>query len=299
MKVGFIGVGNMGGPMCRNIIRKSGQPVTVFDLDAGAVRACTQLGASAAGSVAEVARSCDVIMTSLPGPKEVEAVALGAGGILENAGKGKVYFDLSTNSPTVARRVNERMAEKGIAMLDAPVSGGTTGAEAGTIAIMVGGDKAVFDKHTALLQSFGGNVLHLGPSGSGCVAKLINNMLLFCNMTAAAEGLVLGTMAGLDVGMLEKVVNSSSGSSNAFKSIVDRGLKRNAKASFALDLAYKDVRLALELAEECGMPLMMGPQVINVMRMARAQGLGQADSTALLRVYEGAMSHEVKRNEPA
>lgn len=296
MKVGFIGVGNMGGPMCRNIIRKSGEQIVVFDLNADAVRTCTDLGATAAKSVAELAAGCDVIMTSLPMPKDVEAVALGPGGILENARKGTVYFDLSTNSPTVAKRIHERMKEKGIEMLDAPVSGGVAGAEAGTIAIMVGGDKATFDKHVPLLNSFGANVLHLGGIGSGCIAKLINNMLSFCNMTAAAEGMVLGTMAGLDAGMLEKVITNSSGNSNAFRSLAAKGMSRNFKATFALDLAYKDLRLCLELAEECGVPMMMGPQVVNVMRMARAAGWGQADSTSVLRVYENALTHEVKRS---
>lgn len=293
MQVGFIGVGNMGGPMCRNIIKKSGQPVTVFDLNADAVRVCTDLGARAAKSVAELVAGSDVVFTSLPMPRDVEAVALGSGGILENARKGTVYFDLSTNSPSVVKRICERMNEKGIVMCDAPVSGGVTGAEAATIAIMVGGDKSAFDKHKPLLDSFGANVLHLGPIGSGCIAKLINNMLAFCNMTAAAEGLVLGTMAGLDAAMLQKVISNSSGNSNAFRGIAERGLSRNNKVSFALDLAYKDLRLCLELAEECGVPMMMGPQVLNVMRMARAAGLGPADSSSILRVYEKTMTHEV------
>ena len=294
MKVGFIGVGNMGGPMCRNIIRKNGEQVIVFDLNADAIKVCTDLGATAAKSVAELVAASDVVMTSLPMPKDVEAVALGPGGILESGRKGLVYFDLSTNSPTVAKRIHERMQEKGIIMLDAPVSGGVTGAEAGTIAIMVGGDKATFDKYTPLLQSFGANVLHLGVVGSGCIAKLINNMLSFCNMTAAAEGLVLGTMAGLDGTMLEKVVSNSSGNSNAFRNLASKGLNRNFKTQFALDLAYKDLRLCLELAEECGVPMMMGPQVLNMMRMARAAGWGQADSSSVLRVYENVMTHEIK-----
>ena len=145
MKVGFIGVGNMGGPMCRNIVKKSNHQVTVFDLNAAALKTCTDLGATAAKSVAEVTKGADVVMTSLPMPKDVEAVTLGDNGILANIGKGQTYIDLSTNAPSMVKKIGAAMAAKGIAMLDAPVSGGTTGAEAATIAIMVGGDKKVFD----------------------------------------------------------------------------------------------------------------------------------------------------------
>jgi 3-hydroxyisobutyrate dehydrogenase-like beta-hydroxyacid dehydrogenase len=145
VKVGFIGVGNMGGPMCRNIVKRSNHQVTVFDLNAAAVKTCTDLGATAAKSIAEVTQGADVVMTSLPMPKDVEAVTLGDGGILASIAKGQTYIDLSTNAPSMVKKIGAAMAAKGIAMLDAPVSGGTTGAEAATIAIMVGGDKKVFD----------------------------------------------------------------------------------------------------------------------------------------------------------
>ena len=184
MKVGFIGVGNMGGPMCRNIIKRSNHQVTVFDLNAAAVKTCTDLGATAAKSIAEVTKGADVVMTSLPMPKDVEAVTLGDDGILANIGKGQTYIDLSTNAPSMVKKIGAAMAAKGIAMLDAPVSGGTTGAEAATIAIMVGGDKKVFDDALPVLQSFSANVIHMGELGTGTVAKLVNNMLSFCNMAA-------------------------------------------------------------------------------------------------------------------
>ena len=195
MKVGFIGVGNMGGPMCRNIIKRSNHQVTVFDLNPAAVKTCTDLGGTAAKSVAEVTKGADVVMTSLPMPKDVEAVTLGDDGILANIAKGQTYIDLWTNAPSMVKKIGAAMAAKGIAMLDAPVSGGTTGAEAATIAIMVGGDKKVFDDALPVLQSFSANVIHMGGLGSGTVAKLVNNMLSFCNMAALCEGMMLGTTA--------------------------------------------------------------------------------------------------------
>lgn len=294
MKIGFIGVGNMGGPMCRNIIKKSNHEVAVFDLDAAAVARCTALGAAAGKSVAAVAAQSEVILTSLPMPSDVESVALGKGGIGENARPGTVYFDLSTNSPVVARRVAEALKAKGISMLDAPVSGGTTGAEAGTIAIMVGGDLAAFEAHKSLLQSFTGNVYHMGDVGSGCVAKLVNNMIAFCNMCAGIEGMMLGAAAGIDPAKLAQVVMNSSGNSNTFRALTERALKGEFGASFALDLAYKDLHLALELADQLGVPESLGAQVHNVMRMARGMGLGKADTSAMLQVYERALGREIR-----
>jgi len=294
MKIGFIGVGNMGGPMCRNIIKKTNHTVTVFDLNPDSVKTCTDLGATAGKSVAEVAAGSEVIMTSLPMPKDVEAVALGAGGILENAKPGTVYFDLSTNALTNVRAIAAKLKEKGITMLDAPVSGGTIGAEAGTIAIMVGGDKAVFDAHLPMLQSFGANVLHMGELGTGTIAKLVNNMMAFCNMAAAAEGMMLGAAAGIDPEKLRQVISNSSGNSSAYRLFSDRVLKGNFKASFALDLAYKDTHLALELSDQLGVPTPMGATTHNLMRLARGMGLGSSDTASMMRVYETALKREVR-----
>src|SRR6478736_6468291 len=289
MKVGFIGVGNMGGPMCRNIIKRSNHQVTVFDLNPAAVKTCTDLGGTAAKSVAEVTKGADVVMTSLPMPKDVEAVTLGDGGILANIGKGQTYIDLSTNAPSMVKRIGAAMAAKGIAMLDAPVSGGTVGAEAATIAIMVGGDRKVFDDALPVLQSFSANVIHMGGLGSGTVAKLVNNMLSFCNAAAASEGMMLGTGYGLEPEKLLQVISSSSGNSNAFKSFSERALSGKLDPSFALNLAYKDLHLALELGDELGVPLPQGSSTHNLQRLARGMGLGPKDSSAILKVYETAL----------
>ncbi len=294
MKVGFIGVGNMGGPMCRKIIRNTNHGVVVFDLDAGAMQACTGLGASAGISVADVAARCDVVITSLPLPRIVEAVALGPDGIAAHARAGTVFIDLSTNSPATAKRVAAGMAEKGIAMLEAPVSGGTVRAKDGTIVIMVGGDAAVFEQQLPLLKSFSAEVIHLGEIGSGSTAKLINNMLAFCNSAAAAEALMIGKRAGIDLRKLDSVIRNASGMSSGYANMANKALARRFEATFALDLAHKDLRLALEMADELGVPGLIAPQVMSLMRKARGMGLGSADSCSMIRVYELALNEEVR-----
>jgi 3-hydroxyisobutyrate dehydrogenase-like beta-hydroxyacid dehydrogenase len=291
MKVGFIGVGNMGGPMCRNIIRNTNHDVVVFDLNPAAIEACTTLGATAGTSVAQVAADCEVVFTSLPMPRNVEEVAAG---IAASARPGTVYIDLSTNSPATARRVNDAMRAKGLQMLEAPVSGGVSRATDGTIVIMVGGDAAVFDAQLPLLKSFSGEVVHVGAIGMGSVAKLVNNMLAFCNAAAAAaEALMIGTMAGIDLNKLQQVISNASGNSSAFRNLAEKAFKREFGATFALDLAHKDLRLALELADELGVPGMIAPQVMNLMRIARARGMGGDDSSSVIRVYEQALGREV------
>src|SRR6202048_4801840 len=207
----------MGGPMSPNIVKRSNHQVSVFDLNAAALKTCTDLGATAAKSVAEVTKGADVVRPSLPMPKDVEAVTLGDNGILANIGKGQTYIDLSTNAPSMVKKIGAAMAAKGIAMLDAPVSGGTVGAEAATIAIMVGGDRKAFDDALPVLQSFRAHVIHMGPLGSGTVAKLCNNMMAFCNAAAASEAMMLGVTAGLDPAKLVQVIASSSGNSSILK----------------------------------------------------------------------------------
>ena len=294
MKVGFIGVGNMGGPMCRNIIKNTNHEVIIFDLSPDAMKACTELGASAGSSVADVASRCDVTIASLPLPKIVEDVTLGKGGIADSAKPGSVFIDLSTNSPATAKRVAAGMAAKGILMLEAPVSGGTARATDGTIVIMVGGDAAVFENNLPLLKSFSGEVIHLGEIGFGSVAKLINNMLAFCNAAAAAEALMMGKRSGIDLKKLDAVIRNASGMSSGYAGMATKAFAGNFAPSFALDLAHKDMRLAMELADELGVPGLIAPQVLNLMRMARGMGLGPSDSASVIKVYEAALNEEVR-----
>ncbi len=296
MKVGFIGVGHMGGPMCRNII-KGGHDVVVFDLSAAGIKACTDLGARAGTSPKDVASQVDVVMTSLPMPKDVEAVALGPNGIIEGAKQGTIYIDLSTNSPIMIRKIAAALAPKGIATLDAPVSGGAIGAEKGTIAIMVGGDAAVYERCMPIFKSFGQNISHLGALGSGAIAKIVNNMLAFSNMAAAAEGLMLGAAAGIDPEALNEVIRNSSGNSMSYRGVAYKTLNGDWSATFTIDLAYKDLHLALELGDELGIPLPQGVQTHNLMRMARGMGYGGDDATAIMRVYEKTLGREVRKKK--
>lgn len=294
MKVGFIGVGNMGGPMCRNIIKNSGHEILVHDRDAAAIQRCEEVGGTGVGSIAEAVAGSDVVFTSLPMPRDVEAVALGEGGIGESARQGTVYIDLSTNSPTMVRSIAARLEPKGVRMLDAPVSGGVIGAAKATIAIMVGGDRAVFDEHRPLFESFGKNVIHTGGLGTGCIAKIVNNMMAFCSMASGAEGFMLGAAAGIDPDVLNQVIRNSSGDSFGFRAVAHKALRGDWSQDFALDLAYKDLHLALELADEIGIPLPLGVQTHNLMRMARGMGYGGNDTTAMMRVYEETLKREVR-----
>lgn len=294
MRIGFIGLGNMGGPMCRNLIRNVNHEVVVHDLNPSAVAACTALGATRAASLADLAARCEVIFTSLPKPQDVEAVALGEGGIAAHAAPGTVLFDLSTNSPAVVRRLQAALAEKGVTLLDSPVTGGVARAEDASIVVMVGGDVAAFEAHRGLLAAFSGRVVHVGPVGSASVAKLVNNMLALCGIALAAEGMMVGAMAGVDLGKLVEIISNGSGDSVAFRSLAARGLTGAFEAGFALDLAYKDLGLAVELEAEHGIPGVIAPQVLNLMRMGRAMGLGGKDTVAMLQVYERLLGREAR-----
>jgi 3-hydroxyisobutyrate dehydrogenase-like beta-hydroxyacid dehydrogenase len=291
MTIGFIGLGRMGGPMCRNLIAKCGEEVVVFDLDPAKVEACTQLGAAAAASLEQLAGAVDVVFSSLPMPQDVEVAA---GAIANHARAGTTYFDLTTSSPQLARRLAAELETCGIAMLDIPVSGGPAGAEAGTLAVMAGGDEAVFEAHRPLIECFAATAIHVGPVGSGLVAKLINNMLGISAVAAACEGLMLGVQAGLDAERLDAVIRASTGDSLAYRALADRALSGDYTPAFALDLAYKDVHLALELADQLAVPTPIGASTHNLMRMARGLGLGDADPTAMIRVYETTLGREVR-----
>lgn len=294
MKVGFIGVGAMGGPMSRNIVAKTNHEVTVFDLDEAAMDACVKAGAKRGASIADVAAASDVVMMSLPTPKHVEAVIAGPGGVAEHAKAGTVVIDLSTNAPAVIKRLGEMLTGRGIALIEAPVTGGVVKATDGTLTIIAGGDEAVIDRQRPLLSSIGALVVHTGPHGSASVAKLINNMLALCNSAVAAEGMMIARMSGVDLDKIVEVITNGSGNSNAFRGVTTRALKGKFEPSFALDLAYKDLGLAVDLATEHGVPGMVAPQVLNLMRMARGMGLGQGDSTSVIKVYESLLGKEAR-----
>jgi 3-hydroxyisobutyrate dehydrogenase len=293
MQLGFIGVGNIGTPMCRHLI-EAGHTVIAYDVQSTHLARIVSLGAQSAESPKAVAQQCDIVFSSLPGPREIEQVVLGSDGIVEAARPGLIYIDLSTNFPPVAQRLCATLAAKGVTMLDAPVSGGVVGAEQGTLAVMVGGDAQAFTTCRPLLEHIGARIFHVGASGSGCVAKLINNMLAFVNSVAACEGMLLGTKAGVDPQMLHDIIQSSSGASWAMRQFPQKVFVGDFTPGFTIDLAFKDLRLALEMGDELSVPLLMGSVCINVMRQARANNHGGDDLAGLMRVLEHNLGLQVR-----
>lgn len=211
-KIGFIGLGAMGRHMARNLI-KAGYELTVYDLLPAAVEEAASLGARKAGSSAEAAKGAEVIITMLPADDEVKAAALGPEGVLSGAAKGSVFFEMSSIAPHTSKFVAAEAQKKGIKFLDAPVSGGTGGAEKGTLTIMVGGDKAVLDEHMEILKVMGKTIYHVGDVGMGETVKMVNQMLVGINLSGIVEALVMGTKLGVKPEVLYKIIRASSGNS--------------------------------------------------------------------------------------
>jgi 3-hydroxyisobutyrate dehydrogenase-like beta-hydroxyacid dehydrogenase len=288
MKVGFIGLGNMGGPMALNMI-KAGHTLTVYDVRREAAEPHLAAGAQWAESAAAAAAQSEVVVTSLPGPKDVESVALGEGGILSKLARGAVYADLSTNSPTVIRQLNATFKAKGIEMLDAPVSGGIVGARAGTLAVMVGGSKEAFERIKPVLVAIGDKVSYIGDSGAGAVAKLVHNMIAICSTQLLAEAFTMGVKAGVAPEALLKVVQDGAYGqgmllSGTMPKMVFRG--NFDRVSFALKLARKDLGLATEVGRENNVPMPIASLVEQDFLSAIANGLADKDSTAAFTIQE-------------
>lgn len=285
MKIGFVGTGTMGNPMARHLI-DAGHELTVYDLRPAATANLREMGARGADSPRAAAEGSDVVFTSLPGPADVEDAVLDPEhGVLAGLASGTAYIDLSTNSPVVFRRIAESCRERGVDALDAPVSGGSAGAENGTLAVMVGADAPAFERCRPLLERFGPNVYHVGEPGAGNVAKLINNLLFFSNFIAGAEALLIGAKAGVDVGQLAEIITKSSGNSLAIN-VFPRILAGEYGFNFSVDLAAKDVGLAHELARDVGAPARIAEIVDGVLRRGQAQGWGAEPCTVVLGVLE-------------
>ncbi len=305
MKVGFIGVGMMGGPMCRNLL-KNGHEAVVYDINEDALARISGQGVQRADSPKAVAEAVEVVFTSLPMPDDVERVIMGgegsegtedsAGidGILQGAKAGLVIVDLSTNAPAVVRRLHEELATKDIALIDAPVSGGVDGAEGATLAIMCGGRQADFDRVKPLLECMGANVFLVGDIGAGSIAKLCNNMTSFANLAVASEALMLATRAGLDPGKIADVMQASSGASFSLNRLQRKGLKGDWAQEFTLNLSHKDLTLALELGRQSDTPLPFGGYTYTLLQQARAKGWGGDDLVSLQRLLEEALETQVR-----
>jgi 3-hydroxyisobutyrate dehydrogenase len=285
MKVGFIGLGRMGRGIAENLVKR-GVSLRVFDANPQAVAALVERGAVAAPSVAEVAREVDVMFTSLPGPPQVEEVVLGADGILANMKPGLVLFDLSTSSAALNRRIYDAFKAKGGSMLDAPVSGQPAGAAAGTLAVWVGGDEEVYERHLDLIRKFANKPLHVGEIGSGTVVKLLHSMSAFTILLTMSEVFSVGTKAGVEpLRLWEALRMGVIGQQGALGMLTNHFLPgKYDPPGFLQKLAHKDMRLATQLAKDVGVPVRLANMTMEEMTEALARGWGDGDSRSYLKI---------------
>jgi len=300
MKVGFIGLGIMGASMASNV-QKGGHALVVHDLRAEAAKPHLAAGAVWADTPRQVAEASDVVLTSLPGPPEVEAVALGEHGLLAGLGSDKAYFDLSTNSPTVVRRLHATFARRGVPMLDAPVSGGPRGARTRKLAIWVGGDETVFRRFKPVLDAMGDQVRRVGDIGAGSIAKLVHNMTTYCVQTALAEVFTLGVKAGVEpIELWEAVRYGATGRQRTFDRLANGFLLGNYDPpNFALRLAHKDVTLAVGLGREHKVPMRIANMVLEEMTEALNRGWADRDSRSPMLLQEERAGVQVRADEAA
>jgi 3-hydroxyisobutyrate dehydrogenase-like beta-hydroxyacid dehydrogenase len=283
MKVGFIGLGTMGAGMARNL-QRAGHELTVHDLRREAADPFVTAGAVWAESPRAVAAVSQVIFTSLPGPPEVETVALGRDGLLAGMREDAAYFDLSTISPATVRKVHAAFADKGAHMLDAPVSGGPRGAATGRLALWIGGERTVFDRYKHVLDAFADQVRYVGPAGQATVVKLVHNCSGYAINAALAEVFALGVKAGVDPLVLFAAIRQGAvGRRRTYDGLIDQFLPgRYEPPAFALRLAHKDVSLGMALAKELGVPMALCDRALDDMSAALARGWGERDSRAAL-----------------
>ena len=295
MKIGFIGLGTMGRHMASNLI-KAGHALVVHDVRREAAAPHLQAGAVWAETPRGVAEATDVVFTSLPGPPEVEAVALGDQGLLAGLAAGKAYFDLSTNAPALVRRILEVFAARGAHMLDAPVSGGPEGARTRNLSIWVGGDRAIYDKYKSVLDAIGDQAYYVGPIGAGSVAKLVHNCAGYIMQTALAEVFTMGVKAGVDPLVIWKAVRQGAGGRRrTFDGLADQFLPgKFDPPSFALRLAHKDVSLATALGRELNVPMPMANLALDELTVALNRGWGERDSRAPMLLQEERAGVEIK-----
>ena len=287
VRVGLVGVGNMGAPMCANMI-KAGWKVTAYDTSADKVRAVVEgHGAAAAASLSELGRLSDVVITMLPDGHVVRKVALGAGAgddsLVRGLAHGSVLIDMSSSAPVGTRRLGEDLRQHGISLVDAPVSGGVKGAVAGTLAIMIGGDKSTADRVDALLSSMGRR-FYVGALGSGHAAKVLNNYVSAAGLAAAAEAVLVAQRFGIEPQTLINVINASTGRNNSTENkFAQFILNGKFNSGFALGLMTKDLALAMEVAQACDVPAQLGHACLELWRKAEQQVGGAADHTEIAR----------------
>jgi 3-hydroxyisobutyrate dehydrogenase-like beta-hydroxyacid dehydrogenase len=283
MQVGFIGLGTMGASMAANL-QKAGHKLVVHDLNRQAASRHLAAGALWAANPRELAATAEVVFTSLPAPPDVQAVVLGPDGLIEGLKPGAAVFDLSTNSVSGVRALHARLAEQGMHLLDAPVSGGPSGAASGKLAIWVGGDKAVFDKYKVQLDAMGDQARWIGPIGAGSIAKLVHNCTSAVLNAALAEVFSVGIKAGVEpLALWEAVRQGATGRRRTFDRLADKFLTgQYDPPDFALRLLHKDVSLATELAREVGVPMRLAALTLQEMTEALNRGWGGRDSRAYM-----------------
>ncbi len=284
-RIGFIGLGIMGRPMARNLLRAD-YPLTVWNRSRPGMDETMQDGAAEASGPREVAARSDVVITMVGDSPDVEQVALGPGGLIEGAHPGLVHIDMSTISPKVTRNIAERLAAAGVEMLDAPVSGGEQGAIDATLSIMVGGNLEVFERCQPVLEALGKKLVYCGTHGSGQVVKLCNQVVVALNNLAVCEALVLAAKAGVDPRRMLDAVGAGAGSSWAVHNLAPKMLARDFRPGFKVAHQQKDLRLALETARERQAPLPGAALVHQLFAAVEAQGLGAEGTQALVKALE-------------
>jgi 2-hydroxy-3-oxopropionate reductase len=283
--VGFIGLGIMGRPMAKNLL-KAGYPLVVHSRSQGPVDELVGAGAKSAASPRDVASQVDVLITMLPNSPDVELVALGGHGIVEGARSGLLFADMSTISPLVSQKVGASLAGKGVKMLDAPVSGGERGAVDGALSIMVGGERADFDAALPVFQAMGKTITHLGPLGAGGFTKLANQIIVAVNLTALGEALTLARKAGLDRELTLKALGGGLAGSKCLEQKTPNYVAGTYKPGFKIDLHYKDLGLIMESARALGVPLPATAVVQELFGALRVKGQGGLDHSGVITLIE-------------
>lgn len=283
--IGFIGLGIMGRPMAKNVL-KAGYPLVVHSRSRGPVDDVVKAGATAASSPKDVASRCDVLITMLPNSPDVEQVALGKDGIIEGAKAGLIFVDMSTISPIVSQKLGKVLAAKGVKMLDAPVSGGEKGAIDAALSIMVGGDKATFETVLPIFQAMGRTITLLGPLGFGGFTKLANQIIVAVNLTALAEALTLGKKAGLDRELLLTALAGGLAGSKCLDQKKSNYIAGTYNPGFKIDLHFKDLGLIMESARTLGVPLPATAVVQELFNAMRVKGRGGLDHSGIITLLE-------------
>lgn len=294
MRIAFFGLGNMGHPMAANLIQSGEHEIHVRDLERSRADKLITLGGHWIDDVPTALAKADVIMTSLPGPQQVETFAFGDDGLFQHAKTGACWIELSTNNLAVCRKLETKAAERQIQFLDAPVSGGDEGARAGNLSIMVGGEQAVFERYLPILQVIGEKIDLLGPNGAGYAAKISQVILCYLHSVALSEALMLGAKAGVDAGMMLNIIQNSTGRSYVADRYGPPILNGDYDSSFALGLAHKDMKLAMELADTLGITLPMCDLVEKTYKTASAKYGGEANHLMAVRLLEEASELDLR-----